>query len=178
MVSATNQPLYSRERALLLTVEAGWPPGLFWMGVEGRKPLAPTGFVLRTLQLVANLCTDYAIPVHLLISHHLYCYFRRILENNFLRADFLNMTLFGYDCKIFYYRYFVIDLQNKSSVSLHYHSTNAPYSSSPYYYTYERDKPAKRWNLQTKQYSFTLLGASGRREVCFFFLRVKCLNSY
>ena len=98
--------------------------------LEARKPLAPTGFILRTLQPIANLCTDYAIPVHLLMTHHhLYCYFRCVLENNFLHADFLNMAFFGgHDCKIFYYRYFTIDLQNKRPVSLQYHSTNAPYS--------------------------------------------------
>lgn len=64
------------------------------MGVEGRRPLVPTVFVLRTLQTVASRCTDYAIPIRfLMIRHHnLYHYFRRILENNCLRADFLNMT--------------------------------------------------------------------------------------
>jgi hypothetical protein len=41
----------------------GWVgPGLFWMGVEKRKSLAPTlGFESQTLWLVASHCTGYAI---------------------------------------------------------------------------------------------------------------------
>jgi hypothetical protein len=132
--------------------------------MEGRKPFVPAVFLLQTLQSAASRCTDYAIPVHLLtIRHHnLYRHFHRILENSFLLAYFLNMTFFGHDCKIFYYRYFVIGLQINVQFPCQYHSTNAPYSSS-LHYTYQKDKPAKQWNLPATQYSFTFLGALSRR---------------
>jgi len=44
VVSAMPWPLYSLERDLVPTVqEAGWDPGLVWVGVVKRKSLATTG---------------------------------------------------------------------------------------------------------------------------------------
>ena len=39
--------------------EAGWAPGPVWTCAEN---LAPPGFDPRTVQAVANRCTDHAIP--------------------------------------------------------------------------------------------------------------------
>ena len=39
--------------------EAGWAPGLVWIGAEN---LAPTGIRFRTFQPVVSHYTDYAIP--------------------------------------------------------------------------------------------------------------------
>jgi hypothetical protein len=60
VVNATPQQLYSQERDLVLIVlEAGWAPGLAWMGAEN---LAPLGFDPRTVQPIASRYTDRAIP--------------------------------------------------------------------------------------------------------------------
>ena len=42
--------------------EAGWPQGPVWTGAENLAP--QRGFDPRTSQLVASLCTDWAIPAH------------------------------------------------------------------------------------------------------------------
>jgi len=46
----------SRNDPVPLVQEAGWSPGLVWMGVE--KILPPTGFDPGTLQPVASHYTD------------------------------------------------------------------------------------------------------------------------
>jgi len=40
--------------------EAGWTPGLVWVGA---KNVAPTG-ISRTIQTLASCYTDYTIPVY------------------------------------------------------------------------------------------------------------------
>ena len=51
--------------------EAGWAPGLVWIGAEN---LAPTRFQSRTFQPTASRYTNYAIPAYMTKSG--YSFFR------------------------------------------------------------------------------------------------------
>jgi len=56
VVSAKPRLPYSRERDLVPTVqEAGWAPGMVWMGAEN---LTPPGFNPQDVQPVANCYTN------------------------------------------------------------------------------------------------------------------------
>jgi hypothetical protein len=49
-------PLYPRERdPLPIVQEAGWAPGLAWMGAENLAP--PSGIGPRTVQPIVSRCT-------------------------------------------------------------------------------------------------------------------------
>jgi len=137
--------------------------------------------VLGTHQNVANRCTDYAILFHLLMirHHNLYRYFRRILEKNFLRADLLNMAFLDMTAKfstiLQVLRYWLTNKRSvRPSLSFRKHSI--------LFFTLVLHLPegqaGEAMELSNKQYSFTLLGALGRRGLRLFFARVKCLNSY
>lgn len=47
--------------------EAGYAPSLDWMGVDKRCFCVPTRFKLWIVQLVVSCCTDYTIPIPLVL---------------------------------------------------------------------------------------------------------------
>jgi hypothetical protein len=64
--------------------EAGWSPGPVWTGAQNFAPPPPPGFDLRTVQHVASLYADYAIPAHIssyVLIKSYFMFYGNYLEN-------------------------------------------------------------------------------------------------
>jgi len=68
VINATPRPFYTGERPI--AYEAGWAPGMVWIGAENFTPL---GFNPQTVKPVASRCTYWAIPAHCAATLPLLC---------------------------------------------------------------------------------------------------------